>query len=652
MSSVRFDFPKVDVPDVSIISLLFNKSHLTEAFLASLVENVSIPFQLILLDNASTDDTSSLLDRVEGALILRSSENLQFIRGNNLAAVAAKGKYILFLNNDTVVKKGMLERMLQNIEGNDSCFAVAAKILFPDGTLQEAGSIIWNNGDCYGYGRGQNPNLPEFNYRREVDYGSACCLLVRRDKFFEVGGFDNRYSPAYYEDSDLCMKLRLAGGRIIYEPRAEIVHHEYSSSSPEAALAKMRDRALLFQNKWESVLLKEHGNFDARSVLDARDRRNFSKLLYIDDRVPTPPAGCWYPRAYKVLEVLSEFFKVSVFPMQSNEPHQPWTEYLQDVGVECICDGRSLESFSQEREGYYDIIFVSRVHNFRDSIDIIRRFFPSARIVYDAEALFYARERLKRDLYHLSFDENFSQRMTEELGLFDFADRIILVSEEERKLLLKDRADFGFGLLENVYVFGHLIEAVLQSSGFGSRKDLLFVGAFENGSSPNCDAILYFIKEIFPTIQKELGCRLLVAGSAVPEILLQHASSNIIFLGFVEDLQPLYQAVRVFVVPHQFSGGIPWKLSEAMAFGLPAVCSSLTANQFGFVENNDSPVLTGKSSADFAEKVIALYEDKELWERTQLKSLNYIRETHSPEKLKNLLISIIDDKKAKRLFSL
>lgn len=639
MSIRRFHFDEHKNPSVSIITLLYNKSNLTEKYLISLSENVSIPFQLILLDNASTDDTSELLSRIEGAVILRSSKNLQFIRGNNLASVAAVGKYLLFLNNDTEVKKGAVESMLHTIENEKNCFGVAAKIIFPSGLLQEAGSIIWSNGSCYGYGRGQNPDLPEFNYRREVDYGSAACLLVRHDEFVEVGGFDNRYAPAYYEDTDLCMKLRHAGGRIIYEPRAEIIHYEYSSSSPEAAIAKMQEREAIFRDKWHKVL-SQHASPDLANALRARDRRDCKTLLYIDDRIPTPDEGSGWPRAFGILRVLSQLFKVTVFPKQDKKPRQPWTNELQDMGVECLYDERSFDEFCDSRVGFYDVVFVSRPHNFDQTIESIKRNFSSAKIVYDAEALFYARDRIKRQLRGVPEDNDFIESVRKELTLLDAADSIILVSEGEVRTVQQERLAFGMSALQNVNVIGHAITPILDTPAFAERKDILFIGAFHGQDTPNEDAMLYFIDEIFPLVRQKLDCRLIIVGPTPPTSLKERESESIKVLGFVDNIINYYNSARLFVIPHRFAGGIPWKLSEAMAMGLPSVCTPLIADQFGF--DDQGPVMIGRNAKDFADKVVNLYKDINIWQTKRKIGFDYVQSTHCPAYQDETLASILN----------
>src|SRR5207244_8292943 len=114
--------------------------------------------------------------------------------------------------------------------------AVGGRQVFLDGTLQEAGSIVWRDGSCLGYGRGDDPFAPMYMFRRDVDYCSAAFLLTPRRVWEKLGGFDEAFQPAYYEDSDYCARLWERGLRVVYEPRAMILHYEFGSSNMPNAI--------------------------------------------------------------------------------------------------------------------------------------------------------------------------------------------------------------------------------------------------------------------------------------------------------------------------------------------------------------------------------------------------------------------------------
>lgn len=183
--------------------------------------------------------------------------------------------------------------------------AVGGKIVLLDGSLQEAGSIIWSDGSCKGYGRGRVPRDPEFQFRREVDYCSGAFLMVRRTLFESLNRFDPAFAPAYYEETDLCMRIRAAGFRVVYEPTVEILHFEFgSSSSSQAAIALQQRNRELFCERHAAALRECHPAPGTRE-LNARMINHYAgRILVIDDQVPYPALGAGYPRANSILSAI------------------------------------------------------------------------------------------------------------------------------------------------------------------------------------------------------------------------------------------------------------------------------------------------------------------------------------------------------------
>lgn len=629
-------FPKFENPVVSLVILTFNKAAITYQCLESLLAHTDVPYELILVDNGSTDETSSLLDRLENVVIVRNSENLGFVLGCNNGAKIAKGKHLLFLNNDTVVTPNWLSHLVRTIESYPKCGAVGCKLVWPNGLLQEAGSIIWRDGSALGYGRGDNPLKPEYSYLREVDYCSGACLLVRKDLFWAVGGFDELYAPAYYEDSDLCLGIQKLGYKVVYQPAVTIFHHEFTSSTPDKARELMVDNQVKFLAKRKDLLCyKESPSLD--NVFIARDTRKEKTVLVLDDRIPVPGQGSGYPRANELLRFLGELgYKITFFPLDNTTPWQPHTFEFQQLGIEVFYGGNlDFNKFAQERLGYYDIVIVSRPHNLEKTYDTIKACFSNAYLIYDAEAMFSVREILKAKSQGVMLSEGRTKAMMgKEICLMKKADMVTTVSENEKQLIVKKSG------LRNVMVIGHSINTQDYNSDFNARKDVLFVGGFLASNGPNDDAVLYFVKEIWPRVQKSLSCKFYIVGINPPDSVKNLASASVIVTGFVPDLREYYDKCRLFVVPHRYAAGIPWKLQEAMSYGIPSVVSELMASQLNLQDGKE--VMVASNPDEFADKIIELYQNEDLWRQLQMNAIKYIETECSPLKIKNTLKTIMD----------
>ncbi len=239
-------------PVVSIVVVLFNRAELTYQCLKSLLSlKFDIPFEIICVDNASNDETARLFSRVDGVRYVRSDSNRHFLAGTNQAAGLATGEFLLLLNNDTELEPDALIKAVQILRARADVGAVGAKLVLPNGQLQEAGSIVWRDGTCLGYGRGDRPDRAIYNFERVVDYCSGAFLLTRTALYRELGGLDSAYAPAYYEDTDLCLRMRQRGFKIVYDPRIQVTHYEFASS-------QSAENAMQLQTEHREILVKKH----------------------------------------------------------------------------------------------------------------------------------------------------------------------------------------------------------------------------------------------------------------------------------------------------------------------------------------------------------------------------------------------------------
>lgn len=626
-SGERLRLPTSDQPEVSIVILTFNEAELTLQCLRSLRFGLDRPSEVIVIDNASSDRTGALLDRLDGVRIVRNAENKHFVRGVNQGAALARGEAILLLNNDARVRPGSIGAAWDRLEKEPDVGAVCGRIVLPDGTLQEAGSIIWNDGSCVGHGRGLDPEDGAFQFRRDVDYGSGAFLMIRRSAFESLGGLDEAFAPAYYEETDLCMRLRAAALRVTYEPKVLVWHFEFGSSGAEAAMALQAEHQKAFVARHAEALARDH-HAPGTSELVARRRGGPQRrVLILDDQVPYPHLGAGYPRALELLRAAHDAgWFVTFYPVIFADADYP-TAYAgvlpPDVEIAAEYGREGLARFLGARRGYYDATLVSRPHNMqaletavRERPDLLDR----DRLIYDAEAIFAARDELRPGV-----DPAVAQKAVKaEASLAQPAALVLSVSG-------RDADSFRAAGARDVRVLGHALEATPTPQPFAERSGLLFVGALDEDDSPNVDSLVFFLDEVAPLLDDLIGdgWTLQVAGRNGASRLRGRGSDRVRLLGPVPDLTPLYAGARLFIAPTRFAAGIPMKVHQAAAYGLPTVATSLLAGQLGW--SDGAELLVADEPQAFAEACARLYNDPRLWRRVRQGGLAAVARDCSPE---------------------
>lgn len=631
--------PCAEVPRVSIVIPVFDHVDHTLACLRAVVANSgAVPYEAIVVDDGSSDDTRRLGERVAGVRIVRSEENRGFVEACNLGAQAARGDLLLFLNNDTEVRPGWLAALVETFERHPRVGAVGAKLLGSDGWLQEAGGIIWADGSGWNVGRGDNPQLPEYQYLREVDYCSGACLLVPRGLFEELGGFDRRFAPAYYEDVDLCFAIRRAGLRVLYQPRAEVVHAEGVTAGRDLERGVKRFQAVnhaTFVDKWAHELAQQPSPGSDPRRARGRGRR---RVLVVDARTPMPDNDAGSLRMARLLRLLVGMGCHVTFSPEIPVYGGHYTDTLQAAGIEVLYDAEpSFETLAQhlaEHGHSYDVVLLSRFYVARNWTELVCWHCPQAKLVFDTVDLHFVRERREATVAGQADREAGLQHIrAEELRAAQEADLTITVSEHERQILLAEAGDVAVAVLPTI----HDVEP--SGRGFWEREGLVYVGSFQH--KPNGDAIVWYAREIEPLLQQALpGLVLTVIGGDVPESLAALASPTIRFVGQQPDLRPWFEAARLSIAPLRFGAGVKGKILTSQSFGVPVVTTPLGAE--GLHARDGEELLVAEEPGSFARAVLRLYSDPELWERMSRAGMAAVEQRFSFAVAERALRQILD----------
>ncbi len=250
-------FAAESAPDVDILISCYNEFEITVECLVALQRAPKRrKFRIIIVDDASPDERLLSFKSVPGLTVIRNPENLHFLRSCNSAFAATSAPYLLILNNDTQVLDDAIDRLIDVLEEEERAGASVPMFLYPNGRLQEAGCTLRYDGESTMIGVGDDPGRPGYNHRREVEYGSGAALMLKREAL-DGKLFDELFAPAYCEDADLCLRIRDGGWRVIYEPRARIVHHlsvSTNRASRHRRIQQVRANQQKLMAKWSPQL--------------------------------------------------------------------------------------------------------------------------------------------------------------------------------------------------------------------------------------------------------------------------------------------------------------------------------------------------------------------------------------------------------------
>ncbi len=619
----------------SIVIPAFNNAEFTFQCLRSLLREVDFrTTEVIIVNDASTDETDELLSVLGNYFrVVNNEENRGFGETCNRGAAVARGRYLVFLNNDTCVLPGWLDELEKTIEDNAQIGAVGSMFLYPDGRVQEAGAIVWRSGEAFHYGWGKSPDDHRLNFAREVDYCSAASLLIRKELFDQIGGYDARYFPAYYEDADLCMGVRALGYKVVYQPASRLFHYEGVTAGTDVRSGLKQSQVTnhaKFQEKWRSVLDTDHMADNPVNAEKAADRRQIS-LLIIDDRVPTPDRDAGSARMALILKSLAKTYRPVFVSLSKGN----WLEYereLWKIGVETTT-GTEYLRFLQKRD--FAVAIVSRPDVAEAVIPLLLRRYPRMKIIFDqvdAHFIRLQREHLLTNDEHLAKEAKRYKRI--ETRLARLADRVWCASADDQSIMSELVPETPSIVIPTIHPVRH------HDMPFDEREGLLFLGNMHH--RPNFDSVKFLAEEIMPLVWLTMpDVKLNIVGSGMTQDIEAFSSGNIRVLGYVPDIEPLFKGCRLMVAPLRFGAGINGKVGESLANGLPVVTTSLGAKNFGI--RHEEEAMIADTPHDLAEAIVRLYRDRELWQHLADNGQRLIEAKFAPHAIEEIINGSISD---------
>lgn len=622
-------FKKEANPKVSIIIPVYNQFDYTYKCLESVFAySKDVSYEVIIGDDVSNDKTKHLERYAKNIKVIHNSENLKFLLNCNNAAKQARGEYILFLNNDTQVLEGWLSSLVSLIESDEKIGMVGSKLIYPNGTLQEAGGIIWKDASGWNFGRNDDPTKPEYNYVREVDYISGAAIMIRHSLWNEIGGFDELFVPAYCEDSDLAFQVREKGYKVMLQPKSVVVHFEGVSNGTDltAGLKKYQvENSEKFYKKWKTVLEKQCE--PGLEVFKAKDRIQVGKkvVLFIDHYVPTYDMDAGSKTTYQYIKMLIKKGYLIKFIGDNYAQMEPYTTALQQLGVEVLYGPwyhEHIFEWIEANKDYIDIAYLNRPHITEKYLTFLKEK-TNIKCIYYGHDLHFLRQMREAELTgDVTLKQESEIWRKREFEIMRNVDMTYYPSQVEINAIHEVDATISAKAI-TAYVFEDFTEKVYSPD---EREGLLFVGGFSHG--PNIDAVKWFVNDIYPIIANKRKIPFYIVGSNAPDEIKNIDMEGVVFKGFVtdEELEALYKKTKVVVVPLRYGAGVKGKVVEALYNGLPIITTSVGAEGILGIEEI---VGVQDSEEGMANAILDVYDDNERLVRMSASSKEYIKEHFS-----------------------
>ncbi len=619
-----FALPTSSEPVVSIVIPVHNNWWATYACLRSIQSGMNkTPFEVIVVDDFSSDMTVQALRNLRGLTVVRNKSNLGYLYSTNLGASKASvtSRYILTLNNDTVPGIDWIDELYSVCESDSNIAIAGSCLVYPDGTLQEAGSQIFKDGSGWNLGRGENFPNPMHSNLREVDYCSAASILIKKDFWEKNGGFDIRFAPAYYEDTDLAFSARALGYKVVCVPTSIVIHHEGLSHGTSVASGLKSYQEInrgKFLAKWGKVLEQHWENKGIPRVEHARN--SLGIIVLIDQQLPSPRRDSGSIRTVRLIKHFSDLgFHVILGALDSSTSESDLFP-LRKMGVEIHQSIDVLFDSLKPRLPRLYAIWIVRPNVIEEVQPRLTILESSTIIVGDLLDLPpHEAQKLKLDAQSIRIAKS--------------VDKCVLVSKLEADFMKYN----GFSNVEYVwhdFMFQEINREWETSSG------AIFVGGFRH--KPNVEGLTWFINEVMPIIRKkDPSFRVRIVGSGcTPDFEKLMADQGLEYLGRLDDLSLIYKTSKMAIVPLLSGAGMKGKLAESFAFGLPAVSTSIGAEGFQ-LDTYSTPVLIKDTPEDFANACLALNVDEEMnsmmSEHAKTYTARYLSEDFVKEQIQSVL---------------
>ncbi|WP_231038485.1 glycosyltransferase [Pectinatus haikarae] len=624
---------RADNPLVSIVIFVDNQWEYTYNCIKKIIENtIEVDYEIIIADNCSMDKTKQIDKYVKNVIVSRSNEKKGFSCVCNKAVEKAKGQYIQILSQRTSVQKNWLVQLIKLAGRDFHVGIIGPKMIYPTGKVEAAGGIVWKDGSLLKYGNLGDRERSEYNYVKESDYISFTALLMKKDLWIQLNGFDEQYKLDEYSSADLAFEARKKGFKVVYQPLSEVIRFDLNNVLNDNMEKISRQK---FFRKWREVLQVKYYPYKQNEFLARDCSRKKDTILVIDHYVPTFDKDAGSRTVYQYVKCLVKLGYNVKFMGDNFYRSEPYTTCFQQLGVEVLYGSYYFKNWRKwflTNVKNINYIFLNRPHISIKYIDFVKKN-SNAKVIYYGHDLHFLREWRE---YLITKNEmlkrSSEQWRRRELDIMRKTDVIFTLSTDEQVIINK-MLNNKKAVIMPVFCFKFKNKMKYKIK---ERKDILFVGGFNH--RPNENAVVWFMENIWPQIIKEIPeCRFIIAGSNPTDKIKTFANDrHVVVTGYISDekLMEYYQQCRISVIPLRYGAGVKGKIIEAMYYQIAVVSTSIGTEGLPDI---DDYINSYDKAEDFSKAVIDLYKDENKLQCLEHKYAEYIQKYFMEDRLAKLL---------------
>jgi glycosyltransferase involved in cell wall biosynthesis len=635
VNTTELSFEEQTAPTVSIIVHSGNERLTLETCLKSLFLNTpkTNNFEVIIADNSANTEIFKAVKDITGVIYIADETLSKNFRLCKKAIAMAKGKYICLLNAQTIVLPTWLEPLIETIQDDPEAGCVGSKILYQHGLIKQAGGVVNQSGNYYNYGRYQHPSTFNYDYKRPVDFCGTVILLNKAD-LNEINGVDSNIDNPKYQQIDLCFSIRHQLGKtVIYQPSSTAI--AIRGNNGRNAFNKLCEDNSAFALKWKDTLANE---YQFLNIEDAATRFLPRKTIsVIDSYLPFFDKESGSNRLFQLLKIFQKIgYHVNFIPHDGKFVAPYYRILTAQLGIPVAFNFSGKKQFKSSILALVknsEMLWISRP-NLNLKYQYLVKRYPAIKWIYDTVDLHYVR------FLRQATNENKPRLIKKaakfkklELALASAANATIAITEVEKDMLINET-------IKNVFVIPnvHSPKTPKQSKTFTERKGIVFIGGY--GHPPNVDAAIWLIQEIMPLVIEKIGhIPIYLLGAHPTPAILELASKNVFVPGYLHNVDPYFLNSRLFVAPLRYGAGMKGKIGQSLEFGLPIVSTTIGAEGMNLI--HDQNVLIADDTENFANQIIRLYQDQQIWQEIRSQSLKAIHE-YTPEMIEEKLQSLFE----------